>query len=256
MLLDEFWLDGYSIGFVVSALKSILDLEGEDMVRKHCPDITDEILLALKELGTDYTDDEYKLFEKRYEADIMKMKIYDKAYAKAVKALEAKKLKDWRESAVRESARFLKEAQDDDEKCYDDSVPVAIFTEYEEAPIVPSQFGTECPQKTEDRIRLARFFLELMDQSSLSMAELDDFLYPQIIEGENTVICRCKNRVVVIRDNYWTQWRIVYVSPQEPWYIGYYKGRERVRAIELDEYGRLMDEESVGRGQVRLWGKT
>lgn len=41
-------------------------------------------------------------------------------------------------------------------------------------------------------------------------------------EGENTAICRCKTRAVVIRDNYWTQWRIVYV-------------------IELDEYGRLID---------------
>ena len=73
------------------------------------------------------------------------------------------------------------------------------------------------------------------------MAELEDFLYSQIREGENTAICRCKTRAKVIRDNYWTQWRIVYVSPQEPWYIGYYKGRERVKEIELDEYGRLMD---------------
>lgn len=52
----------------------------------------------------------------------------------------------------------MKEIRDNDEEHYDDSVPVAIFTEYEEAPIVPSQFGAECPQKTEDRIRLARFF--------------------------------------------------------------------------------------------------
>ena len=171
----------------------------------------------------------------------MKMQIYEKAYAQAERALEAKKIRSWRESAVRESARFLKEMRDNDEEHYDDSVPVAIFTEYEEAPIALSQFGTECPQKTEDRIRLARFFLELEDRSPFSMAELEDFLYSQIREGENTAICRCKTRAVVIRDNYWTQWRIVYVSPQEPWYIGYYKGRERVKEIELDEYGRLID---------------
>ena len=240
-LLDALWLEGYSISFAVGALKTILDQLGEERVRKYCPDITDEILAALKELGKDCTDDEYNLFEKKYEADIMKMQIYEKAYAQAERALEAKKIRSWRESAVRESARFLKEMRDNDEEHYDDSVPVAIFTEYEEAPIVPSQFGTECPQKTEDRIRLARFFLELEDRSPFPMAELEDFLYSQIRQGENTAICRCKTRAVVIRDNYWTQWRIVYVSPQEPWYIGYYKGRERVKEIELDEYGRLMD---------------
>lgn len=161
-LLDALWLEGYSISFAVGALKTILDRSGEERVRKYCPDITDEILAALKELGKDCTDDEY-------EADIMKMQIYEKAYAQAERALEAKKIRSWRESAVRESARFLKEMRDNDEEHYDDSVPVAIFTEYEEAPIVPSQFGTECPQKTEDRIRLARFFLELEDQSLLAI---------------------------------------------------------------------------------------
>ena len=239
-LLDALWLEGYSISFAVGVLKTILDQSGEEQVRKYCPDITDELLAALKKLGKDCTDDEYNLFGKRYENDIMKMQIYEKAYARAEKALEAKKLRSWRESAVRESVRFLKEVRDNDEEYYDDCVPVAIFTEYEEAPIVPLQFGTECPKKTEDRIRLAHFFLELEDQSSLSIGELENLLFSQMQEG-TTVICRCKNRAVVIRDNYWTQWRIVYVSPQEPWYIGYYKGRERIKEIELDEYGRLME---------------
>lgn len=240
-LLDALWLEGYSVSYVVSRLKVLLELAGEETVREYCPDITDEILATLKELGKDYTDDEYRWFEKKYEADVRKMKIYDKVYANAEKVLEAKKLRNWREYAIRESVRFLTE-QDNDEKCYEDSVPIAIFTEYEKAPIVPSQFGTECPKKTEDRSRLARFFLELEEQSVLSMKELENLMYTQMKEGETTVICRCGNRAVVIRDNYWTQWRIVYVSPQNPWYIGYYKGGERVGEIELDEYGRrLMD---------------
>lgn len=239
-LMDVYWLESYSVSYIFGFLTALLDLGGEDMVRKYCPDITDELLAALEKLGKDCTDDEYNLFEKKYESDIMKMQIYEKAHARAEKALEAKKLRSWRESAVRESARFLKEVRDKDEKYYDDSVPVAIFTEYEEAPIVPSQFGTECPQKTEDRIRLARFFLELEDQSLLAMGELENLLFSQLQE-KTMVICRCKNLAVVIKDDYWTQWRIVYVSPQEPWYIGYYKGRERIKEIELDEYGRLMD---------------
>lgn len=90
-LLDALWLEGYSISFAVGALKTILDQSGEERVRKYCPDITDEILAALKELGKDCTDDEYNLFEKKYEADIMKMQIYEKAYAQAERALEAKK---------------------------------------------------------------------------------------------------------------------------------------------------------------------
>lgn len=75
-LLDALWLEGYSISFAVGALKTILDQLGEERVRKYCPDITDEILAALKELGKDCTDDEYNLFEKKYEADIMKMQNY------------------------------------------------------------------------------------------------------------------------------------------------------------------------------------
>ena len=239
-LMDVYWLESYSVSYIFGFLTALLDLGGEDMVREYCPDITDELLAALKKLGKDCTDDEYNLFGKRYETDIMKMQIYEKAYARAEKALEAKKLRSWQEYTVRESVKFLKEVRDNDEEYYDDSMPVAIFTEYEEAPIVPLQFGTECPKKTEDRIRLAHFFLELEDQSSLSIGELENLSFSQMQEG-TTVICRCKNRAVVIRDNYWTQWRIVYVSPQEPWYIGYYKGRERVKEIELDEYGRLMD---------------
>ena len=239
-LMDVYWLESYSVSYIFGFLTALLDLGGEDMVREYCPDITDELLAALKKLGKDCTDDEYNLYEKRYETDIMKMQIYEKAYARAEKALEAKKLRSWQEYTVRESVKFLKEVRDNDEEYYDDSMPVAIFTEYEEAPIVPLQFGTECPKKTEDRIRLAHFFLELEDQSSLSIGELENLLFSQMQEG-TTVICRCKNRAVVIRDNYWTQWRIVYVSPQEPWYIGYYKGRERIKEIELDEYGRLME---------------
>ena len=92
-LLDALWLEGYSISFAVGALKTILDQLGEKRVRKYCPDITDEILAALKELGKDCTDDEYNLFEKKYEADIMKMQIYEKAYAQAERALEAKKIR-------------------------------------------------------------------------------------------------------------------------------------------------------------------
>ena len=239
-LMDVYWLESYSVSYIFGFLTALLDLGGEDMVREYCPDITDELLAALKKLGKDCTDDEYNLFGKRYETDIMKMQIYEKAYARAEKALEAKKLRSWQEYTVRESVKFLKEVRDNDEEYYDDSMPVAIFTEYEEAPIVPLQFGTECPKKTEDRIRLAHFFLELEDQSSLSIGELENLSFSQMQEG-TTVICRCKNRAVVIRDNYWTQWRIVYVSPQEPWYIGYYKGRERIKEIELDEYGRLME---------------
>ena len=106
-LLDALWLEGYSISFAVGALKTILDQLGEERVRKYCPDITDEILAALKELGKDCTYDEYNLFEKKYAADIMKMQIYEKAYAQAERALEAKKIRSWREGGVRETGRLL-----------------------------------------------------------------------------------------------------------------------------------------------------
>ena len=89
-LMDVYWLESYSVSYIFGFLTALLDLGGEDMVREYCPDITDELLAALKKLGKDCTDDEYNLFGKRYENDIMKMQIYEKAYARAEKALEAK----------------------------------------------------------------------------------------------------------------------------------------------------------------------